>query len=315
MPFSRRVSFSRPELALIAVTAVWGSTFVIVHAAMTVSGPAFFVGLRFCVAGLIAAMVFWRQLRGISWREIGAGLAIGSMLWLGYGLQTAGLQSISSTSSAFITAFYVPLVPLLQWLVFKKWPGLFPSIGITLAFVGLILVAGPGADVSFNQGTLLTIVSTLPIAIEIILISVFTAKMNLARLTVTQLFSAGLLSFASMPIVGESVPAFHWLWLAAAVGLGLASMLIQLTMTWAQRSVSPTRATIIYAGEPVWALLFGFLAGDRMTPLGLVGSASIVGGVLVSELKPKGRPKYSADPDAPVAPGAARSNPAERREG
>ena len=302
MSATRRLAFSRQELALIAVTAVWGSTFVIVHAAMTVSGPAFFVGVRFCVAGLLASVVFWRQLRGMRWSELGAGVAIGAMLWLGYGLQTAGLQSISSTSSAFITAFYVPLVPVLQWLVFRTWPGRFTTIGLVLAFVGLLLVAGPGADVSFNSGTLLTIVSTLPIAIEIILISYFTKRIALGRLTVTQLFAAGLLSFAAMPVVGETVPAFSWVWLAAAVGLGMASMVIQLTMTWAQRRVSPTRATIIYAGEPVWALLFGFFAGDRMTPLGLLGSAAIVSGVLVSELKPKAGAGGDSGPRAASKP-------------
>lgn len=284
----RRLSFSRQELALIGVTAVWGSTFLIVHTAMQYSGPSFFVGLRFVVAGLVAAIVFWRELSGMSWRDLGAGSAIGVMIWLGYGLQTIGLQSISSTTSAFITALYVPLVPILQWLVFRKPPKLFTIIGVTMAFIGLILVAGPGADMSFNTGTLLTILSTLPIAVEIILISWFARRINLGRVTVVQLLSAGLLSFASMPLLGEQIPAFSWVWLAAAFGLGMASMLIQLTMNWAQRTVSPTRATIIYAAEPVWAGLFGYLAGDRMTMLGLLGSASIVGGVLVSELKPKG---------------------------
>lgn len=287
MPAPRRLAFSRQELALVGVTAIWGSTFLIVHTAMEYSGPGFFVGLRFVVAGLVAAALFWRELRGMSWRDLGAGVSIGAMIWLGYGLQTIGLQSISSTTSAFITALYVPLVPILQWLVFKKAPKLFTIIGVSLAFIGLVLVAGPGADVSFNVGTLLTIVSTLPIAVEIILISWFAGRINLGRVTVVQLLAAGLLSFASMPLLGESIPAFNWVWVAAAFGLGMASMLIQLTMNWAQRTVSPTRATIIYAAEPVWAGLFGFFAGDRMTALGLLGSASIVGGVLVSELKPK----------------------------
>lgn len=290
MPAPRRLAFSRQELALVGVTAIWGSTFLIVHTAMEYSGPGFFVGLRFVVAGLVAALLFWRELRGMSWRDLGAGVSIGAMIWLGYGLQTIGLQSISSTTSAFITALYVPLVPILQWLVFKKAPKLFTIIGVSLAFVGLVLVAGPGADVSFNVGTLLTIVSTLPIAVEIILISWFAGRINLGRVTVVQLLAAGLLSFASMPLLGESIPAFNWVWVAAAFGLGMASMLIQLTMNWAQRTVSPTRATIIYAAEPVWAGLFGYFAGDRMTALGLLGSASIVGGVLVSELKPKAAP-------------------------
>ena len=286
MALARRLSFSRQELALVGITAIWGSTFLIVHTAMEFSGPAFFVGVRFVVAGLFATLIFRRDVAGMSWRDIGAGASIGAMIWLGYGLQTIGLQTISSTTSAFITAFYVPLVPLLQWIVFRKAPGLFTMIGVTLAFIGLALVSGPGADVSFNIGTLLTILCTIPVAIEIILISWFAGRINLGRVTVVQLWTAGLLGFASMPFLGEGVPEFSWVWLSAAFGLGVASMLIQLAMNWAQRTVSPTRATIIYAAEPVWAGLLGFLAGDRMTALGLLGSASIVSGVVVSELKP-----------------------------
>ena len=69
-------AFTRQELALIAVTAVWGGTFLIVHTAMAHTGPMFFVGLRFVSAGLISMIIFRRVLQGIRWQEIGAGAAI-----------------------------------------------------------------------------------------------------------------------------------------------------------------------------------------------------------------------------------------------
>ena len=87
------------------------------------------------------------------------------------------------------------------------------------------------------------------------------------------------------------MPAFSRLWAGAAIGLGLASAVIQLTMNWAQKSVSPTRATVIYAGEPVWGGIVGRLAGDRLPALALVGAALIVAGVLASEVKFKRKPK------------------------
>jgi drug/metabolite transporter (DMT)-like permease len=102
-----------------------------------------------------------------------------------------------------------------------------------------------------------------------------------------QLLVAGLLSFAGMPFAGEAIPAFSWVWLIAALALGASSCLIQLTMNWAQRSVSPTRATIIYSAEPVWGGVIGRLAGDRLPALALAGAALIVAGTLVSELRPR----------------------------
>ncbi|MFJ4014869.1 DMT family transporter [Microbacterium sp. NPDC090014] len=283
----RFMSLRRQEVALIAVTAVWGSTFLLVHWAMQHSGPWFFVGIRFLVAGAISIVIFRRALRGIRWRDIGAGVAIGVMIYLGYGLQTVGLQTIDSSTSAFITAMYIPLVPLAQWAVFRKRPPAMAFVGAALAFLGLLLIAGPDAfALTLGAGEILTLISTLPIAAEIILISVFAGRIDLGRITIIQLLTAGVLGILTMPVVGEGLPEFSWIWVGCAVGLGAASCVIQLTMNWAQKSVSPTRATIIYAGEPVWAAVIGRIAGERLPVAALIGGALVVLGILASELKP-----------------------------
>ncbi|QDE36312.1 DMT family transporter [Microbacterium foliorum] len=282
----RFIGLRRQEIALIAVTAVWGSTFLLVHWAMQHSGPWFFVGIRFLIAGLISVVIFRRALRGMRWRDIGAGVAIGVMIYLGYGLQTVGLQTIDSSTSAFITAMYIPLVPLAQWAVFRKRPPAMAFVGAALAFLGLLFIAGPEAfALTLGSGEILTLISTLPIAAEIILISVFAGRIALGRITIVQLLTAGALGILTMPVVGEGVPEFSWIWVGCAVGLGAASCIIQLTMNWAQKSVSPTRATIIYAGEPVWAAVIGRIAGERLPVAALIGGALVVLGILASELK------------------------------
>ena len=47
----------------------------------------------------------------------------------------------------------------------------------------------------------------------------------------------------------ESVPPMSAGLVVVALGLGIFSAIIQVTMNWAQRSVSPTRATVIYTGS------------------------------------------------------------------
>lgn len=316
MPTRFRWMRLRPqEAALLAITAVWGSTFLLVHWAMEHSGPWFFVGIRFLVAGLISLVIFRRALRGIRWRDIGAGVAIGVMIHLGYGLQTVGLQTIDSSTSAFITAMYIPLVPLAQWAVFRRRPPALAFVGAGLAFVGLVLIAGPDAlTLTLGSGEVLTMISTLPIAAEIILISVFAGRIDLGRITVVQLLTAGVLGILTMPVVGESFPAFSWIWVGCAVGLGAASCLIQLTMNWAQKSVSPTRATIIYAGEPVWAALIGRIAGERLPATALLGGALVVLGILASELKLVRRRARAAEPEATMPEGTAPEAAATPRE-
>ncbi|GHC77753.1 DMT family transporter [Limoniibacter endophyticus] len=288
---SLRLHFSRQELALIAITIVWGGTFLAVQHAMTVSGPMAFVGFRFAVAALALALFSLPVLKGLTWREFFAGTAIGSMIFIGYALQTVGLQTISSSKSAFITAMYVPLVPLLQWAVFRRPPRLMSWLGVSFAFAGLILLAGPEAgQVGFELGEILTLIGALGIAAEIILIGLFAGSVDSRRITIVQLATAAVISFAMMPAVGEAMPSFSWTLVLLAGGLGLASAIIQLIMNWAQKSVSPTRATVIYAGEPVWAGIVGRIAGERLPVLALAGGALIVIGVIVSELQPKRRP-------------------------
>lgn len=286
---------SKAELVLVFITMLWGGTFLLVHNVMTVSGPMFFVGLRFAAAALFVGVVSARALPGLTFTELKAGMLIGVSIMLGYGLQTMGLQTISSSQSAFITALYVPFVPLLQWLVLGRRPGLMPSIGICLAFIGLMLLAGPeGGSLHFSEGEVVTLVSAVAIAAEIILISRYAGQVDVRRVTVVQLATASLLAFLMIVPTQERIPDFSWLLLASALGLGAMSAVIQVAMNWAQKSVSPTRATLIYAGEPVWAGVVGRIAGERLPGVALLGGLLIVIAVVVSELKVR-RPRETAE--------------------
>lgn len=286
----RRYQFSvKPQEALlILITMFWGGTFLAVQYAVTLSDPFFFVGLRFATAALAVGLLSIKSLRDLTWLEIKAGVTIGIAIAFGYSLQTWGLQSITSSKSAFITAMYVPLVPLLQWLCLGRMPGLMSWIGVALAFIGLILLAGPDGNLlAMGQGEIITLIGAVAIAAEIILISAWAGKVDIKRVTVVQLATASVVSFMMMAPAGESVPSFSVGLSVVALGLGIFSAIIQVTMNWAQRSVSPTRATVIYTGEPVWAGIFGRMAGERLGAVALLGGACIVLGVLVSELKLK----------------------------
>ncbi|PIB56236.1 DMT family transporter [Pseudomonas sp. 2995-3] len=278
--------FSKAECILVVITMIWGGTFLLVQHAMTVSGPMFFVGLRFAAAAIVVGFFSLRTLRGLTLFELKAGAFIGTSIMFGYGMQTIGLQTIPSSQSAFITALYVPCVPLLQWLVLGRRPGLMPSIGIMLAFTGLMLLTGPtGASLNFSPGEIATLICAIAVAAEIILIGAYAGQVDVRRVTVVQLATASLLSFLMVVPMGEALPGFSWLLLFSAVGLGLTSAVIQVAMNWAQQSVSQTRATLIYAGEPVWAGVIGRIAGERFPPIAMVGAALIVAAVIVSEMK------------------------------
>ena len=284
---SLKLQSKAPQIALILITLIWGGTFLTVQYGLNFSSPMFFVGCRFAAATLAVGLISLSDLKGMTKQDVYAGSLIGLTIVLGYGTQTIGLQSISSSESAFLTALYVPMVPILQLLIFKKYPKPMMWCATVLAFVGLVLLTGNGfSSIQLNSGQVVTLFGAVAMAMEIIWIGHFAGKVNAQRVTVIQLAIASLCAFISMPVLGEThIPAFSWTLCLTAIGMGLASAMIQLTMNWAQRSIDSSQAAIIYAGEPVWAGIFGRLAGERLGVMALLGGLCVVLGVILSEMK------------------------------
>ncbi|MDX6493753.1 MAG: hypothetical protein QOH02_1688, partial [Gaiellaceae bacterium] len=89
----------RALLALIAVTAVWGVTFVQVKDAIALYPLFAFLAVRFAIASITLAGPAAARLRRLDGRGVGAGVVLGLLLAAGYALQTAGLArtTVSST--------------------------------------------------------------------------------------------------------------------------------------------------------------------------------------------------------------------------
>ena len=276
-----------PELVLVGITVLWGGTFLVTKIGLGQSGPLFFVGLRFAIAAGLLAIVSPRVLRG--WTRIdivGSGL-IGLAMVAGYALQTTGLQSIPSSTSAFLTALYVPFVPLLQLILFRRMPRRMVWVGIAMAFAGLILLAGPATvlTLTLGPGEVLSVLSAVAFSAQILLIGAFAGRIDPRRAALFQLATVAIGCFALMPAAGETIPALTPTLLACAGSLGIASAIIQVAMNWGQNHVSAARATLIYAAEPAYAGLIGALAGEHLTTLAIAGGVLIVSSVVVSELR------------------------------
>jgi drug/metabolite transporter (DMT)-like permease len=262
---------------------VWGASFLSVQKALSVAGPWSFVALRFGVAAGVLAALSRTALRGLTRREMGVGALIGASLCAGYGLQTLGLETVPSSTSAFLTALYVPLVPLGQWTLTRRAPSAGGWAGIACALCGLLLLTGVTATgLRLGTGEIVTVLGTVAIAVQILLIGRFAGTLDVRRVTVVQLAVCSLLASAIRPMTGERLPTPAWTPALIVAAFGLVTAVIQVAINWAQRSVSPTRATVIYAGEPVWAALVGQLAGERLTTSSMAGGVLIVLAVLIS---------------------------------
>lgn len=280
-----------PILALLLATFFWGSSFYSTAQAVAVSNPVTVVTLRFAIGAVLVGLMLGRRAFRIPRATWKAGAVCGTIIFLGYAANAAGLVTLPSYKVGFLTALYVPLTPFFVWVVYGRPPSKAAFLGVALAFAGLILIAGPsGLDADAGWGTWITVLSAFLSAAEIIVVGAYAPKTEPRELAFAQLVSVALLGAAAIPLLeclgvplaGTHPDAAFWtavLWLAVIVAL------VQVILSWAQRYVPPAKAAVIFAMESVFAALIGALAGERLGIMGLAGGALIVAGILAGEIK------------------------------
>jgi drug/metabolite transporter (DMT)-like permease len=277
------------DLSLFSITLIWGSTFVLVKQALADVSTLLFLTLRFAAATLILLIVFRKEFRAANrWLSIRGGALAGLFLFSGYVLQTFGLKYTSASNAGFITGLYVPLVPLISGLVYKKPSQPSELLGVATAFVGLALMSVRKDLLDIGFGDLLIAACALAYAFHIVVLGRFAASGNSGLLTVTQI-GTGMLLGAGTFWWAEPVH-IAWsgtVWIALAVTSILATALAFFVQTWAQRWISPTRTALISSMEPVFAWGTSYvLAGEVLSRRGMLGAGLILAGILLVELKP-----------------------------
>ena len=270
-------------VALVAVTAVWGVTFVQVKDAVELYPLFAFLAVRFAIASIVLAGPAASRLRSLGRSGLVAGSALGFLLALGYGLQTAGLERTTVSSAGFITGLYVVFTPLLALLLFRTRVGGAVWVGVALAVVGLAMLSGVGAGAPL--GDLLVLLGSAAYSVQIVLMERYAPRYDPIAFTQAELLAA-FVGFAVIAVALGQVEVPHgWtVWGALLVTGIFASALAFLVQTWAQQRTSATRTALAFALEPVWAGIFGFwLAGDRLGAVGWGGCAVIMAGIVVAE--------------------------------
>jgi drug/metabolite transporter (DMT)-like permease len=266
-------------LLLLAVTAVWGVTFVQVKDAVAIYPLFAFLAVRFAIAGVTLAPAAVGRLRG----SVGAGTVLGLLLAAGYALQTAGLQRTTVSAAGFVTGLYVVLTPVLALVLFRVRTGPAVWVGVALATAGLALLSGVQAG--SPTGDLLVLAGAAAFALQIVLMERWAPRYDVVGLTQVEMLAAcGAFLVVALALRDLPLPRGWTVWGALLVTGVFASALAFLVQTWVQRRTSATRVAVVFAMEPVFAGLFGYLlAGDRLGWLGWAGCAVILGGIAVAE--------------------------------
>jgi drug/metabolite transporter (DMT)-like permease len=292
----------KADLALTFCSLIWGATFVVVKTGLDHSSPFLFLAVRFSIAAVLMALFRARAIRTVEREELFAGLRLAFFMFAGYCFQTAGLQYTTATNSGFVTGSSVVLVPLLLGFFWGRALTRWIYVGAFAALIGLYFLTVPAEGLRYlNRGDVMTLVAAGFYAIHIILVGEYSQSHSISALSLIQVAGCALMAW---PLTGFSAaihwqPAhFEWGWplLSAIVICAVFATAVAFTVQlWAQQYTSPGHTAILFALEPVFAVLTSYLfLHERLTARAWKGAALVVGGILLAELL--------AEPAAPEAP-------------
>lgn len=285
------ISTGTYKVLLIAATAIWGCSFVVMKGVLEVFPPALLLGIRFTMAGLILLIVLRKRVReSLSLQVVGIGALLAVFDFSAFLAQTAGLQHTTAGINAFLTATYCVIVPFVWWLVSRKRPSACNTIAAFIALIGIWLVAvtSSGSAFTLGIGEGLTEIGAVLFAMHLVLVARFAGNRDALVLTVFQFLFEGLfgltlggcfetapaLSLITPEIIGQM--AFLIVF-ASVIAFGIQNVSLA--------HVPPAQVSLFLSLESVFGVIFSvLLTGEVVTARLLIGFALIFGAILMNEL-------------------------------
>ncbi len=275
-----------PTLALLWVTATWGSTFFLIKDLLHQVSVLDFLAVRFAIAALALLAVAWGHVRRLSRADLRFGLLLGFVYGVAQVVQTLGLERTSASISGFVTGMYVVATPILGAAILRQRIAAPVWAAVTLSAGGLAFLSLNGFAVS--PGVALVFASAMLYAVHILGLGQWSNAANAFGLSVVQLLViAAVCTLASVPN-GIQTPRTAGGWLSLVYMALVAGALALVLQTWAQAHLAPTRAAIIMTMEPVFAAFFAVLfGGETLTTRMLIGGGLVVSAMYLVELAPR----------------------------
>jgi len=273
-------------LGLLAMTAVWGSTFFLIKDVVARMPVADFLAVRFVLAALVMLALFGRQVLRLGRAQMLRGLLLGLIYGGGQLLQTWGLSMIAPSVSGFVTGMYVVFTPILATVLLRHRMAGIVWLAVLLATGGLALLSLNGLSV--NSGVWLTLASALLYGLHIVGLGQWSRSDEAFGMSAVQMVAIAVVCLLATAPHGPVLPPDRSAWLAVlymALIAGAGAMLMQ---TWAQAHMPATRAAIVMTTEPVFAAGFAVAFGsDLLTWRMLVGGGLVLAAMYMVELMPR----------------------------
>lgn len=276
-------------LALLAMTACWGSTFFLIKDLLERVPTVDFLAVRFLIAGAAMLLVAPLAISRLSPEVRRHALVLGSLYGVAQILQTAGLAHTPASVSGFITGLYVVATPLFAAVILRSRISGATWAAVALATVGLGVLSLEGFSIGYGEA--ITLVAALLYAAHIVGLGAWSRPADALGMSILQVLVIAAICTAAALVTGEPgvvLPDRGADWASVVYMALIAGAAALLAQTWAQAHLPPTRSAIIMSMEPVFAAFFAvLLGGESLTGRMAIGGAMVLTAMLVVEAIPR----------------------------
>jgi drug/metabolite transporter (DMT)-like permease len=277
--------------ALVAVTAIWGSTFLLVKNVIQQVPVMDFLAVRFLLAAVVMIALRPKCLLSLTKRGLLRGIVLGVVLGTAYVTQTYGLRTASATVSGFITGTFVVLTPIVSWILLRQKTSRNTWLAVALSCLGLALLGLHGWSIGI--GELLTLVCALFIAIHVVGLGAWASQHEIYGFAFIQVATVAVISLVTTAPDGIKVPFEADIWGTIIITAVFATAIAFFVQTWAQSLMPPTHAAVVMTMEPVFAGIFGVVfGGDRLTLQILAGVLCVLVAMVIIQFVKKPASTY-----------------------
>ena len=279
------------KFLIFITTIIWGSSFFILKNTIDILPPLFVVAIRFTISALVLGIIFVKKLRKINKTILWKGALLGLMLSFAFIIQTIGLKHTTPSKNAFLTATYCVIVPFLAWKMMKKKPSIFNVVASFLSLIGIGFIS-LNSHFVMGIGDLLTVISSLFFALQLVMIAKYIKDEDSMLLLVVELVVCAIICWTAslsfeLPNYPTTIPSgaiISILYLSLmATGLGQTFQMI------GQRYTKPSEAGLIFSLEAVFGTIFSVIFYHEIITINMyIGFCLVFVALVISETQLKG---------------------------
>ena len=275
------------EILLASVIVARATSLLFSKLSMRSLGPFNLMGLRFSLAFLLLALLFFRRLKGVKLYTVLRGCALGAAFFSVMALELHGLRlTDSSSTTSFLENTAIVWVPLFEAALHRKSPAgrTLLSTGLTLLGVALLTLGRGGLHM--GAGELLCLAASFLYAAAILLTARLSREDEPLLLGIFQVGAIGALGLLfSFALEAPRLPQGGAEWSMIVILAVVCSCFGFTLQPVAQRYVSAERAGTFCALNPLTAAILGTVfLHERLGLWGLAGAVLILTGILIQSL-------------------------------